>query len=203
MQRGRGYFPSQVAFEARLAYGRAQLAVFFDHYRPALPAICNTGYSLNNVFMENIPLTGEIDNLVWIGQGEVRVEDWKTGNAIKGAAKVNLCADLSGGITSDIIADAEAMGEYRRQIYFYKLLINHHSTLLLKPTSGKVRFIESHDTKDVPVAIDVVFSAEEETLVRSQISYAYNGIMQKQFSRGCDDPLCPACKFFKEADIEI
>lgn len=203
MRRGRGYFPSQVAWENRLEYGKVQLAVFYDHYRPSLPGMCHTGYSLSNVHMDNIPLTGEIDNLVWVGQNEVRVEDWKTGNAEKGMKKASHCVDLSGAITAEMIADVEAMGDYRRQLYFYQLLLEFHSTLMLKPVGGKVRFIESHDTGGVPKEVDVEFSREERELVIKQIQFAYNGIKQKQFSRGCNDPLCPACKFFKENGISI
>lgn len=203
MRRGRGYFPSQIAWENRMEYGKAQLLVFFEHYRPSLPGMCHTGYSLSNVHMDNIPLTGEIDNLVWVGQNEVRVEDWKTGSPKNGAAKVNNVAYLADGITPELIANPDAMGDYRRQIYFYKLLIDHHSTLLLKPVAGKVRFIESHDTNNVPIVADVDFKPEETQLVKRQIEFAYNGIMQKQFSRGCNDPLCPACKFFDQNGISI
>lgn len=203
MRRQRGYFPSQTNWENRLAYGKAQLTTYYHAYRPHLPAVCQTGYGFTAVFMDGIPLTGEIDNLVWVSKDEVRVEDWKTGNATKGVAKVTRVADLAAGITPEITADAAAMGEYRRQIYFYKLLLQYHPTLLLKPVSGKVRFIESHDTAGEPVSVEVQFDHREEMLVKSQIAHAYRGIMSKQFATGCNDPLCAACRFVKETGIVL
>lgn len=204
MRQQRGYFPSQTAWENRLVYGTAQLTAFFQHYRLGMPAVCQTGYSLNNVYLNgSIPLTGEIDNLVWTSKDEVQVEDWKTGNPTKGISKVKHVADLSGGITPEIVAAADSMGEYRRQLYFYKLLLEHHNTLLLKPIAGKVRFIESHDTGGVPLSVDVTFDEQEEQLVKKQIAHAYQGIMSKQFAGGCNDPLCNACRFVKEAGIAV
>lgn len=203
MQQQRGYFPSQTSWENRMAYGRAQLQAFYAAYRPHMPAVCQTGFSLNNVYLGAIPLTGEIDNLVWVGKDEVRVEDWKTGSPAKGAAKVKYAADLGMGITPEIVADGAAMGEYRRQLYFYKIMLEQHSTLLLKPIAGKVRFIESHETGGQPLAIDVPFDAQEQALVENQIAYAYKGIMSKQFNRPCNDPLCPACKFVAQTGIVL
>lgn len=199
----RGYFPSQTSWENRMAYGRAQLKAFYEAYRPHMPAVCQTGFSLNNVYMGAIPLTGEIDNLVWVGKDEVRVEDWKTGSPAKGVAKVKCPADLSMGITQDLIADAASMGEYLRQLYFYKIMLEKHSTLLLKPVSGKVRFIESHETGGQPLVADIMFDAQEQALVESQIAFAYNGIMSKQFNRACNDPLCAACKFVAQTGIVL
>lgn len=202
MKQQRGYFPSQTAWENRMAYGKAQLTTFYNHYRPIMPKVCQTGYSLS-IFFHNIPLTGEIDDLEWVGKDEVVVEDWKTGNAMKGAAKVKNCVDLTEGITQEIISDASSMGEYKRQNYFYKIMIDHHPTLTIKPVAGKVRFIESHDTGGIPVAIDIPYNPQEELLVKKQIEYAYKGIMDKQFNNGCNDPLCSACKFIKEAGIVL
>jgi len=203
MSKQRGYFPSQTAYENRLAYGRDQLTKFYSHYRALMPGTCQTGYVLNNVFMDGIPVTGEIDNLIWIGKEEVVLDDWKTGNAIKGLPKVKHVADLSGGLTNELVADPKAMGDYRRQIYMYKIMIDYHSTLTLKPQMGRVRFIESHDTGGTPVSADVMFSREEQALVEAQIKYAYKGIQSLQFNKGCKDPLCSACKFISETGIVL
>ena len=202
MKQQRGYFPSQTAFENRMAYGKDQLTTFYNHYRPHMPGVCQTGYSLN-VFYHLYPLTGEMDNVVWVGKDEVVVEDWKTGNALKGIAKVKHCVDLSGGITKEMVEDATSIGDYKRQIYFYRIMINNHPTLTIKPVAGKVRFIESADTGGVPMAIDVPFNENEEQLVKQQIAYAYKGILGKQFNKGCNDPLCSACKFIQEAGIVL
>ena len=144
-----------------------------------------------------------MDNVVWVGKDEVVVEDWKTGNALKGIAKVKHCVDLSGGITKEMVEDATSIGDYKRQIYFYRIMINNHPTLTIKPVAGKVRFIESADTGGVPMAIDVPFNENEEQLVKQQIAYAYKGILGKQFNKGCNDPLCSACKFIQEAGIVL
>ena len=132
----------------------------------------------------DVPLRGKLDKIEFLNDSEVNVVDYKTGgqksrNDIEGKTK-----------TSD--------GNYKRQLVFYKLLldeygIQNHSLQNMKMVSAEIDFIEpnekGHYRKEKFVITD-----QEVVELKETIEKASKEILEMAFwDKTCDDKECQYC----------
>ena len=131
-------------YQAMLARGRTALRGYFDCYHASWQTNILTEFGVPGVLLapdvhlgstesRRVRLTGKIDKLEFLGSGpEVNVVDYKTG-------KPKSRGELTGETKS-------ATGNEKRQLVFYKILLDLHSEGRYRMVSGDIDFIEP-DTK--------------------------------------------------------
>jgi DNA helicase II / ATP-dependent DNA helicase PcrA len=118
--------------------GESSLSAYFEAYRGKWIRNIINEYSIAGVYVpfekegkekDNILLKGILDKIEFLGQGnEVNVVDYKTAkarsrNAIEGKTK-------------------SSSGDYKRQLVFYKLLLDLYESSKYEMVSGEIDFIE-------------------------------------------------------------
>ncbi|HSE35163.1 MAG TPA: ATP-dependent DNA helicase [Candidatus Paceibacterota bacterium] len=114
-----------------LRAGEAALPVWWEHSGHSIDAThrSEVDFKSQGVVVGGVPLIGKIDKML-IANGEVAVYDFKTGKA-KG--------DWEGKDAQEKIT----LRNYRRQLLFYKLLVEHsHDFKDLRVTRGALEFLE-------------------------------------------------------------
>ncbi|MEK7513250.1 MAG: PD-(D/E)XK nuclease family protein, partial [Patescibacteria group bacterium] len=115
---------AQNDFDESLARGRAALSGYYDRYHGDWQTNVITEFSIPGVLLApDIRLTGRIDKLEFVGSGtEVNVVDYKTG---KPKARRGL-----------------EEGNEKRQLVFYRVLLDHHEEGKYRMTSADIDFIQ-------------------------------------------------------------
>jgi DNA helicase-2/ATP-dependent DNA helicase PcrA len=128
-----------------------------------------------------------LDRINYITGNTVSVTDYKTGRfdaqKLKGPS----------GEPDDL------GGDYWRQIVFYKILLDSYKDLPLTMEKGIMDFVEpdgdgNYKRKEFTV------EPFEIDMVADQLSKAYHGIMNHEFSPGCGKEECRWCNFVKNQD---
>ncbi len=158
--------------------------------------------------MDGIPLNGKLDKMEFNGN-YVNVVDYKTGqykNAKNKFSKPDPEA-VAIAITADKTPGFEALhgGDYWRQAVFYKILMDYDQTNKWEMKSSEFDFVEPIGGIDLKQTGPANFhkekiniDAEDIDLVRSQIKEVYHKIMNKEFTKGCDEEDCVWCNFTRE-----
>ncbi|MBL4754267.1 MAG: ATP-dependent helicase [Flavobacteriales bacterium] len=183
MSRNRGSF-SDAEYEGRKALAAEELPAYYDQWVETWNKTVLCEYGINNVEMDGIPLNGKLDKLEF-KNNEVNVVDYKTGSVINGLKK------LKGPDEKNPLG-----GEYWRQIYFYKILMDEMWPKKWTMVSGEIDFIEKDDKnkKDfIKQKLDV--DGEGIIFVKEQIRETYQKIMNHEFTEGCEEEDCEWCKF--------
>ncbi len=101
------------------------------------------GFKNPIIIDENYHIAGRIDRLDWIDEEKkhIKVIDYKTGkqktiNEIDGKVGLKDCSQRELDLPESI------RGHYKRQLLFYKILIENDQTLNLKVTHGEFEFVE-------------------------------------------------------------
>lgn len=127
---------SEHDFEESLAKGKETLSRYFENYNEAWHTNTVNEFAIKNVFLDGeVRLTGKIDKIEINPSGsdpdglKVNVVDYKTGkrktrNELEGKTK-------------------NAMGNEKRQLVFYKLLLDKLPGSTYAMTSGEIDFVES------------------------------------------------------------
>ncbi len=133
------------------------------------------------ILTEEIRLKGVIDVIQPLPGGKrVRVYDFKTG-------KPRSRGEIEG-------TTASSNGDYKRQLVFYKLLLDHYSQKRMEVSQAVIDFIEpdakgnyKHEIFDI--------TDEEVQALEQQIIFVANEILNLSFwDRRCDDKDCEYCK---------
>ena len=135
--------------------------------------------------MDGIPLNGKLDKLEF-NKNNVNVVDYKTGSVVKGLKKLRGPDDKN-----------PLGGEYWRQLYFYKILMDEIRPKQWTMVSGEIDFIEKDERNKkefVKRQLDVT-NREGIIFVKEQIRETYNKIMNHEFTEGCGDKDCGWCNF--------
>lgn len=122
-------------YEEALKKGRTALRGYYDAYKNKWNTDVLNEYRLTVALPVDVPgmthlrLRGDLDKIEFIGAGSaVNIVDYKTGrpqsrNAIEGKTK-------------------SATGGYKRQLVFYKLLLDLHENKKFQMVSGEIDFVE-------------------------------------------------------------
>ncbi len=178
-----GHQPAnQKDFEEMNERGRQALSGYYDQYRQQWIRRAVAELPVNGISIaEGVLINGKIDKMEILDDaGKVNVVDYKTGkpktrNEIEGLTK-----------TSD--------GDYKRQLVFYHLLLNHFHDGKYKMVSGQIDFVEP-DAKGRYHNESFEVTEEEVSHLTDQIKAVAGEITSLSFwDKNCDDPDCHYCE---------
>jgi DNA helicase-2/ATP-dependent DNA helicase PcrA len=184
MSKNKGSF-SDADFEGLKAAAEEDLPAYYEQWVKSWNTTVLCEFSINNVEMDGIPLNGKLDKLEF-NANNVNVVDYKTGSVVNGLKK------LKGPDDKNPLG-----GEYWRQLYFYKILMDEIRPKKWTMVSGEIDFIEKDERNKkefVKQQLDVT-NREGIIFVKEQIRETYKKIMNHEFTEGCGEKDCDWCNF--------
>lgn len=169
-------------FAESIKRGQLALGGYYDKYHLTWTGQVLTEFKIKGVEIgAGIFLTGNLDKIELIESSqEVKVVDYKTGqpksrNQIEGKTK-------------------GANGNFKRQLVFYKLLLDRYDNGKYEMISGEIDFVEP-DKKTGHYRREVFsISDKEVSVLESEIKQVLDDIMNLRFwSQYCSDPKCEYC----------
>lgn len=177
---------TEADFAESLEKGKVALSAYFDFYQNSWRTQTVNEFRVNNVMFKlptgNIKLTGSLDKIEQLDEDsqEVNVVDYKTG-------KPRTRNELEGKTQS-------STGDYKRQLVFYKLLLDLHPTAKLQMTSGEIDFVEP-DPKGKFHKEKFLISNDEVKDLKENIIDVSDQILNLKFqNQTCDDRECEFCE---------
>ncbi|MDO8469492.1 MAG: ATP-dependent DNA helicase [bacterium] len=180
-------------YPAMLARGTAALQGYFDRYHESWRTNVLAEFSVPGVLIApdvhlgstesgRVRLTGKIDKLEFLGSGpEVNVVDYKT-------SKPKSRGELEGATKS-------ATGNEKRQLAFYRILLDLHDTGRYRMVSGDIDFIEP-DAKGNYHRESFTIDEREVGELQQLILQTADEICSLAFwDRRCGEPGCEWCAF--------
>jgi DNA helicase-2/ATP-dependent DNA helicase PcrA len=171
-------------FELSLAKGQVALLGYYEKYKKEWSSRVITEYSLTvPAWHEGVALTGKLDKLELSGDNLVNVVDYKTGgvksrNEIEGQTK-------------------HSNGRLKRQLVFYKLLLDGDETKRYHFASAEIDFVEPAPSGAYKKEKFIITEAEAKTLAE-QTKKVINGILNLDFwGQTCSDRDCEYCQLRK------
>ncbi len=161
-----------------LERGEKSLGGYYDFWEGQWRTRVLTEFNISGVVLTpEIRLTGKIDKLEFLGdKGEVNVVDYKTGKP------------KTRGYVEGSTKNSE--GDIKRQIVFYKLLLNDSK---YKMVSATVDFVEPDEKEKYKQEHFTVMKEEEQELI-GLIKKVSGEILSLDFwDKKCDDPACEFC----------
>lgn len=171
----------------RIHQGKKILSAYYDIYADQFSAAFFTekffGYGFSGVQLDDIPLAGKIDriDLVDSQKNLVRVVDYKTGkrktrNQIEGKTQ-------------------DSDGSYKRQLTFYKILLDLDQKFPHTVIETELDFIETpHNENKTGKEIFKIAKEEVEDLKQIIVS-TMRKIRNLEFPRTTDFSICERCEF--------
>lgn len=176
-------------YEEALAKGRRALPLFYDEYHAAWPR-----RALNEVRIEPVALAdgtlinGKLDRIEFLEDGAgaaeaaaVRVIDYKTG-------KPKSRNEIEGNTKS-------ADGNYKRQLVFYKLLLDKEGTRNMR--DGVIQFIEPDDRGTLHREEFAIAPGEVARLEKLVMDVAREILDLSFWDKGCHEKDCKYCELRK------
>jgi len=153
--------------------GRQILTDYYQHYQSNFNGNCLTehDFKFKNVRLGDIPLTGKIDRIDFIGGNKVGVVDYKTGKP--DSKNKQLGPD----------------GDYFRQLVFYKILCSQTKSFPYDVVSGTIDFVEKNNRGNF-VRKTYTITQEDTDKLKKQISDVFHQITSLNFAPNpdCPDP---------------
>jgi len=171
--------------------GEKALAGYYDHYHDSWRTNVLTEFDIKGIILKTdsakpteIVLTGKIDKLEFLGTGnEVNVVDYKTGQT-KSRSKIE----------GDDDSDDESEGSLKRQLAFYKLLLDHYDNGRYQMVSGDIDFIEPNSSGKYKKESFIV-SDQEIADLETLIKRVADEIISVAFwDKRCDNSQCEFCQ---------
>jgi DNA helicase-2/ATP-dependent DNA helicase PcrA len=169
-------------YEEALEKGRRALPIFYDTYHATWSA-----RALNEARVDALPLedgtliNGKLDRIEFLDGELVRVIDYKTG-------KPKTRNDIEGNTAS-------SDGNYKRQLVFYKLLLDKEGKRDMK--DGVIQFIEPDDRGKMHREEFEIAPGEVKVLEKLVMDVAREILDLSFWNRGCHDPDCKYCELRK------
>jgi DNA helicase-2/ATP-dependent DNA helicase PcrA len=172
-------------------HGLSILELYYEHtFREATPPrVLLTEYKLDGVALDEIPLRGFTDLIIFEGN-DIVITDFKTGDYLKALDSFKKPGEKE---------ELPHGGNYWRQAVCYKIMVD------LLPKNWKVDhvvfdFIEQ-DKKGKWQKQRLAISPEDVQLVSQQIRDVWSKIQNHDFYTGCGKPKCTWCNFTKDNKI--
>ncbi len=171
----------------RLEHGEKVLSAYYDlHHKKFSPAYFVERYFggfKSQVFLDDIQLSGKIDriDLVDSNPKTVRLVDYKTGKRktrgqIKGTTK-------------------NSQGNLKRQLVFYKLLVDLDNSLNVHAKTTQLDFVEAPHRENKEGREDFSITTQEVDELKKIIKQAVKQIRDLNFPRTDDKSVCSRCDF--------
>lgn len=160
--------------------GETALSGYFDTWHNDWIINTVTEYDIKAVMLDDVRLTGKIDKIEILGDGkEVNVVDYKT-------SKPKSRNEIEG-------KTASSNGGMKRQLAFYRLLLDNYDNQKYKMISGEIDFIEP-DEKGLYKKEKFTISDEELELLQEDILRVSNEIRNGLFwDKRCEEKDCEYC----------
>ncbi len=171
--------------------GKKGAAILEDYYRERLSRWYKNAvaeYSVADAILhteegESILLRGRLDRVEFLDEKKVRVVDYKTGspktrNDILGATK-------------------SSNGDIKRQLNFYRLLLDLHSGGKYEMVEGVVDFVEKDKAGRFHAEAFVMSEVDAEEVKKETISAAGEIVSFSFWDKTCNDPKCEWCALRK------
>ncbi len=160
--------------------GEKSLISFINHYAGTWEKNFLTETPISGGEIDGIPIKGRIDRIELLNNGKVRVIDFKTG-------KYKTMGQII-GTTKD------SNGQIKRQIVFYKLLLQQLKERKYVFDYGTVDFVEPDDKGDFHRE-NLVPDEEDVKKLTDEIKFVYDEVTNLKFwNKRCDDPKCEYCQ---------
>ncbi|HQA95967.1 MAG TPA: PD-(D/E)XK nuclease family protein, partial [Candidatus Colwellbacteria bacterium] len=171
---------SENGFEACLEKGRKALAGYFDKYDGAWPRNSLLEFNIKGIeIAEDVKINGKIDRMDILGSGGVSVVDFKTGRP-KSRKNIE-------GETKD------SKGDIKRQLVFYKLLLDNFKDAKYRMEYAEVDFVEP-DEKGNYHREKFAITDEETDALKELVIKTGREILELDFwDRRCGEKDCPYC----------
>lgn len=151
--------------------------------------------NLSNIVVNEVPIKGKVDQLLFLDPHLVHVIDFKTGK-INSRKKNTLKAPVIGIDPHEAKFEELYGGNYWRQIAFYHLLLNNDKLHKYQTVSGEMFFVEPDDSGRF-YRETIKIHPEEFIFMENLIKEVYTKIKNHEFSEGCQKPDCEWCNFNK------
>lgn len=178
----RGNF-TPVAYRRRLEMGREYLSAYYKNYIDQWHKKVQVEFTLKNVEVQGVPITGTIDKLEFHKQQRAHLVDYKTGSHREGKINRPTKSNPLGG-------------SYWRQLVFYKILFESHPATTHTVKSGEIAYLEPN-TRNEWVSRKVNYTVKDIALVTDMITDTYAKIKKFDFFTGCGEAHCQWCNFVK------
>jgi DNA helicase-2/ATP-dependent DNA helicase PcrA len=183
------------SYERKLFYGKEILEKYYDEYAVEWSngEQVEVEVFVNKAEVDGVPIKGRLDKLIH-KDGAYHVVDYKTGNSTNGIKKTKSPVSLQESEEEQDYTKKFG-GDYWRQLYFYKALLENDPQYGKPVISGEIDFVEPKN--DAFKRVKIMLRDDEYAFVREQISSVYGKIKNKEFSNGCNDENCQWCNFNK------
>ena len=178
-----GLMPKSV-FQSFMEQGTHALERFYQHYAGQWHKEVNVEYTIRQVEMEGVPLTGTIDKIEYHPNLSIGVIDYKTGRPDKDRIKPPGRSNPHGGT-------------YWRQLAFYKLLFEALDRSSRTVTFGEIVYLEPGYEGHFEIQ-RVDFEPEDVQALREIVQDVYTRIKEHDFYQGCGKKECPWCTLAKQ-----
>ena len=149
--------------------------------------------NLVDIVVNNVPIKGKLDQLVFHDSHSVHVIDFKTGKFSSEKKKTLLPPVI--GVNPETAKFEELYGgNYWRQVAFYHLLINNDPLHNYKTLSGEMFFVEP-DNKGNFNREKIFIQPHEHKFMEQLIAEVYEKIKNHEFTKGCGEKDCEWCNF--------
>ena len=179
-----------------LEKGKEALSAYFDHYQNSWRTQTINEFRIQNVMFKlpqgEVKLTGSLDKIELIDESErpsiergstertsANVVDYKTG-------RPRTRNELEGKTQS-------STGDYKRQLVFYKLLLDSHPTAKLKMTSGEIDFVEPDQKGSFHKEKFLITDDEVQSLKEAIVDMSDQVLNLKFQDQICGDRECEFC----------
>lgn len=170
-------------YQRRLEMGRRYLAAYHDLYHHQWPKKVRVEYTIRNVEIDGVPLTGTIDRFDLQEGAQAHIVDYKTGAPRDYRMRGPTPANPHGG-------------SYWRQLNFYKLLADNAGATGRRAVSATISYLEP-DKNGEFVEKHLRYNPKEVDIVRELIQGVYAKIRRHEFTEGCGEPRCQWCHFVR------
>jgi DNA helicase-2/ATP-dependent DNA helicase PcrA len=183
---------SENDYSEAIKKGKKALSGYYEAYKNIWIRNSLTEFKISGVLLDfknggkeiSLPLRGKLDKIEFLGGDNVNVVDYKTGkqitrNEIEGKTK-------------------NADGNYKRQLVFYKLLLDNLGSLSLgkkfNMVSAEIDFIEPDDKGRYKKEKFVISEEEVEDLKKIMIKVAKEILSFEFWDKKCAEKDCEFCK---------
>ncbi len=191
------FIPEQ--YKRRMQYGVEILPAYYDKYINEWNKIVTVERVFRNILVEGVPINGKMDKIEFDGK-KATVVDYKTGNPANAKAKLKRPVPQA-----DSLATTEELygGDYWRQAIFYKLLMDNDGNKDWEMQFAEFDFVEPDKKTGEYVKERIEIQSDDITAIKQQVKYAYEGIKNHRFDKGCGLDDCEWCNFIKFNQIGL
>lgn len=168
-------------YEESLAKGKRALGGWFEAYKNNWNKDILTEFAIRGIVLSpELMINGKLDKIELLSGGRVQVVDYKTGkpktrNEIEGKTK-------------------NSNGDYKRQLVFYKLLLDNYGGGKYQMEFGMIDFIEPDEKGRYKKEVFEITDSDVKTL-REQIDQVADDILNLKFwNTYCGERACEFCR---------